>query len=221
MKHEDNFESFVLRVNPPRKYSTEDAARRPHPRFANLITFAKGEGFKASIPTVLRTWWIVGILAIISLWVICIPLGVSLGIVGPAWDNRGNFTDPHFSPVPLLVTIAILLAVSYGILRVIFPRIIIEADRQKITVGKFRYSWNHAQGLRVGYSVGGVEKTSKQWKFTGLRMAYGEWSHDLPYLVNDYYSAAYIVWVNQLLETVQTNTVAVNNPQAGIRQQMY
>lgn len=52
-------------------------------------------------------------------------------------------------------------------------------------------------------------------------MAYGQWSHDLPYMVSDYYSAAYVVWVNQLLETIQTNPETVNDTAAGIKQQMY
>lgn len=220
MKHEDNFESLVMRINPPRKYTLQDAVQRPYPRFADLMEFTEGEGFRASFPTALRTWWIVGIVAIIGLWVIFVPVGTGLGFIAPSWDNRG-YSGGYYTPVPLLITIGVLLLVSYLILRAIFPRIIVQADREKITVGKFRYNWDHAQGLRTGYSVGGVEKASKQWKFAGLRMAYGPWSHDLPYLVNDYYSAAYIVWVNQLLETVQTNTVAVNNPHAGIRIQQY
>ncbi|WP_037952998.1 hypothetical protein, partial [Sulfitobacter donghicola] len=59
------------------------------------------------------------------------------------------------------------------------------------------------------------------FKYKGLRMAYGQWSHDLPYMVSDYYSAAYVVWVNQLLETIQTNPETVNDTAAGIKQQMY
>ena len=209
-----------MRINPPREYTPQDAAQRPYPRFANLIELTEGEGFKASIPTALRTWGIIGIVAIIGLWAIFVPVGTGLGFVAPSWNGRG-YSNGYYSPRPLLITIGVLLLISYFILRTIFPRIIVQADRDKITVGKFRYSWDYAQGLRTGYSVGGGEKDSKQWKFAGLRMAYGPWSHDLPYLVNDYYSAAYIVWVNQLLETVQTSTAAMNNPNAGIRIQQY
>ncbi|KAA8605138.1 hypothetical protein AL036_20500 [Salipiger aestuarii] len=216
MKHEDNFESFVMRINPPRKYTPQDAAQRPYPRFADLMEFTEGESFKASIPAVLRTWWIVGIVAIIGLWVIFVPVGFGLSFVAATWERGG-----YFNPLPLLITIGVLLVVSYGILRAVFPRIIVHADREKITVGKFRYSWDYAQGLRAGYSVGGVEKDNKQWKFAGLRMAYGQWSHDLPYMVNDYYSAAYIVWVNQLLETIQVASSAVNDIQAGKREILY
>ena len=225
MNHKDSFESFMLRVNPPRKYGLKDAAIRPYPRFASLIEFNEGQGFKASIPTVIKTWWIVGLIGIALMWFIFVPVGTGMGFVDGFYDNRGRFSRGYFNPAPLLITIAILVAVSYGILRVIFPRIIIEADRDKITVGKYRYSWDRAEGLRVGYSLGGVEKSAQQgffWlKFTGLRMAYGQWSHDLPNMVSDYYSVAYVVWINQLLETINIKTDTVNDAAAGIKQQMY
>ena len=225
MKHEDKFEALMLRINPPRKYSQTDAAIRPHPRFADLSEFSKGESFTASIPTVIKTWWVVGLFAIAALWIVLPPIGITMGFIEGFYDNRGRFTRGYYNPMPIIITIGILLAATYAILRAIFPRITITATRDGISVGKYRYSWDNAEGLRAGYSVGGVEKSDEQgffwFKYKGLRMAYGQWSHDLPYMVSDYYSAAYVVWVNQLLETIQTNPETVNDAAAGIKQQMY
>lgn len=225
MKHEDKFEALMLRINPPRKYSLTDAAIRPHPRFADLSEFSKGESFTASVPTVIKTWWVVGLFAIAALWLTIIPMLIVWSTRGWYTDNRGNFFEASFSYTSFLLGVAVLLAATYAILRAIFPRITITATRDGISVGKYRYSWDNAEGLRAGYSVGGVEKSDEQgffwFKYKGLRMAYGQWSHDLPYMVSDYYSAAYVVWVNQLLETIQTNPETVNDTAAGIKQQMY
>jgi hypothetical protein len=40
-------------------------------------------------------------------------------------------------------------------------------------------------------------------------------------MVSSYYSVAYAAWINQLLETVELNTETVNNPAAGIKQELY
>lgn len=226
MKHKDTFEAFMLKANPPKKFIIQqDAAIRPYPRFANLSEISKGESFTASIPTVIKTWWLFGLFAIVALWLIVPPIGITMGFVEATYDNRGRYIQGYFNPMPLVITVGVLLAITYGILRAIFPRILITATRDGISVGKYRYSWDNAEGLRAGYSVGGVEKSDEQgffwFKYKGLRMAYGQWSHDLPYMVSDYYSAAYVVWVNQLLETIQTNPETVNDTAAGIKQQMY
>jgi len=220
MKHEDGFEAFMLRVNPPQTSPPTDAPIRPYPRFASLPEFTQGEGFLATIPTVRRSWWIVGLLGIAALWLTFIPVGIGLSFVAPTWERNGYFT-----PIPLLIAIGVLVAVSYAILRAIFPRIKIMADRSEIRVGKFRYDWNTAAGMRVGYSIGGVERSSEQgflwFQYTGMRMAYGQWGHDLPYMVSSYYSVAYAAWINQLLETIQHDRESVNDAAAGIKQELY
>ena len=225
MFHEDKFEALMLRINPPRRFSQTDASIRPHPRFANLSEFTEGVSFTASIPTVIKTWWVVGLIGILALWSVAVPTLIVWSAIGWYTDSRGNFYEASFSYTTFLFGIAILLGLSYVILRAIFPRIIITASRDGISVGKYRYSWDRAEGLRAGYSVGGAEKSHEEgflwFKYVGIRMAYGQWSHDLPYMVGDYYSAAYVVWVNQLLETIQTNPETVNDAAAGIKQQMY
>jgi len=221
MKHEDGFEAFAMRINPAKAYELKDAPVRPYPRFAELKDFEPGTRFKATIPTALRTWWFVGILAVIALWVIFIPLGFSWGIDLGGYDNRGRFTQPSVSYGPVMIMAIVLVALSWAILRAVFPRIVIEADKDEILVGKYRYGWNNAAGMRVGYSIGGVERSNEQWKFCGLRMAYGQWGHDLPYMASGYYSVAYVAWINQLLETIKHDMESVNDAAAGIKQQMY
>lgn len=162
MKHEDKFEALMLRINPPRKYSLTDAAIRPHPRFADLSEFSKGESFTASIPTVIKTWWVVGLFAIVALWIVLPPIGITMGFIEGFYDNRGRFTRGYYNPMPIIITIGVLLATTYATLRAIFPRITITATRDGISVGKYRYNWDNAEGLRAGYSVGGVEKVTNK-----------------------------------------------------------
>lgn len=225
MKHEDGYEAFWLRVNPAQDMTGTDAPVRPYPRFASLPEFTPGESFTATIPTALRTWWVFGVLVIGALWFFVLPLGIALGIDAGGFDNRGRLIQPSFSWTPGIFTAIVLAAVSYGIWRAVFPRIKIQVDREVIQVGKYRYTWDTASGMRVGYSIGGVERSSEEgvlWvKFTGMRMAYGQWGHDLPYMTNTYYSVAYAAWINQLLETIKHNTETVNDPAAGIKQELY
>lgn len=138
-----------------------------------------------------------------------------------AWTSATLEIRGHTDKSILSLWLLGMLAVSYIVLREAYPRILIVAEKKGVIVGQYAYSWKHAEGLRAGYSVGGVERSKKQWRYVGLRMAYGQWGHDLPYMVNADYSAAYVVWLNNLLETVSINTATQNDPKAGIRQQLF
>ena len=106
---------------------------------------------------------------------------------------------------------------TWVILRAVYPRIRIRADEKGITVHDRVYSWDKAQGFRLGYSLGGVEREDTQWRYSGLRMAYGNWGDDLPYMVRHYYAPAYIVFLNGLLENIAPRGPADDAAETGIK----
>ena len=52
-------------------------------------------------------------------------------------------------------------------------------------------------------------------------MQYGQWGHDLPYMLNYYNKAAYIWWINSLLATVKLEDGRQNRAMKGIRKQVF
>lgn len=108
-----------------------------------------------------------------------------------------------WSPLPLITVLVLLVCVFVAIMKWCWPRISIIATTERVTIGSFAFKWDELEGLRLGYSSGGKPRERSQWGFTGLRMQYGAWGYDLPYMVNSYYSAAYVVWGNLMLQTIE------------------
>lgn len=223
-EHKDWFESLMFKLNPPTPgpLGFISPALRPYPRFFHLSEFQDGQKFSASIPVARRTWWLVGWGAIVCLWVFALPGGVALSWIPVEWDYRTNRqAGGHLSWIGVSVTVIVLAVLTYVIWRAIFPRITIQADREGVKVGAYHFDWQHIEGFRMGYSSGGVERDEKQLWFHGLRIAYGPFGHDLPYLVRNYYVPVYVVYLNQLLGTIKVDGSTLSNQRAGIRQEMY
>ncbi|MEE4212573.1 MAG: hypothetical protein V2I43_25285 [Parvularcula sp.] len=201
--HRDWYEALMIRLTPAIEVTPSNVTIRPLPRFAVLEHFKAGKGFKATIPTARRTWWALGWVGQVVLWLGGVPLAYVSSWAGGDWDRRrAMFIEPYFVDVLFLFFLAVIAAVSFVIWRVTHPRITVKADQTGIIVGGRRYGWERASGMRIGYSLGGVERSSQQMVYTGLRMAYGQWGDDLPYMVRNYYAPAYVVWLNGLLEAV-------------------
>ena len=121
-----------------------------------------------------------------------------------------------------VLSVAAVIVVFMVLHHFLLPRIKVTADREGITVGRYKFDWEHSEGLRLGYSAGGKERENKQLGYVGLRMSYGAWGFDLPYMVNGYYSAAYVVWVNMMLETIGKHPDEMtNDPQAGFMKDLF
>ena len=86
----------------------------------------------------------------------------------------------------------------------------------------YKFDWDNLGGLRLGYSAGGKEMAREQWGHTGLRMTYGAWGFDLPYMTPSYYAAAYVVWVNMLFDTIGKNPDTMDNsPEEGFKKALF
>ena len=224
--YKDWYEALLIRLNPPRPPIGPhvEPAVRPLPRFFQLPEFKRGERFVATIPTAVRTWWIVGLLAIAAIWFFGIPLAGWWAWI--PWkiewvQGRNIETGGYLSKFRILIALSVFAALSHLIWRLIFPRIIISADQTGIKIDRFTYSWEDAAGFRMGYAAGGVERDEKQLWYHGLRFANGPYGDDLPYMVSNYYIPVYVVLLNQLLELVHVDGSGVANQNEGIKQEMY
>ena len=134
---------------------------------------------------------------ILIIWLVFFPIGLGLSTVSASWDRSA-----FFNPIPLSVTFVLLLLATYGLFRLAFPRICIRADADGVQVGDLFFRWEKVEGFRMGYSIGGVVRHANQYPFHGVRMAYGNYGEDLPYLFSSYYVAIYVVILNEMLASI-------------------
>ena len=218
MSHEDKFETFALAINPPliplRRRQMEV---RPLPRFLDLVSFKEGESFTVTIPTARRTWWIVGTVCIVGAWFMLIPVMYLFSWGEGSFDNRGRYTPPDFMLFLFNVLLALLLAATWYIARLIYPRITITANHDTITVHNRAYAFAKSGGFRIGYSLGGVERVSRQGFYGGFRISYGTWGDDLPFMVRHYYAPAYVIFLNDLLQAIEPQDTPDKMAESGIK----
>ena len=127
---------------------------------------------------------------------------------------EATFNYPMFITGLVIFALITWLVITQMIVR----RIVIRADHEKICVHDRVYYWDRAQGFRLGYSVGGVERVDKVWKYQGIRMSYGPYGDDIPFMVHDFYAPIYVVLLNDLLQAVQPRSVADETAETGIKQ---
>lgn len=195
----------------------KDAVVFAHPRGIRVLSPPDGDHFKVSIPTALQTWWLLPFIAIPFLAFFAISIGLAMSFVGPTFNTRG-----YFNPFPLSVGIIVTLIGSWAIWMFCFPRVTIEADRDGVTVGKYNFDWRAIQGFRIGYSAGGVERENTQLLYQGLVLGYGPYGFDLPYMVRKYYAAYYVVWLNDMLDTIgKDDNAGAHDPKSGFKKAMF
>jgi len=210
-EHKDRFEAFMIRVKPTlRPAQKAEVAERIVPRFLRVEEYKEGQNFSITVPAVRRTWWWLGLFALVGMWLVFVPI-----IAVASVDASGYYVSINYSGFAFWI--AALVAVSVIVWMLLFPRIRITADPQRITVHDRVYDWKTAQGFRIGYSVGGVERTDKQGGFSGFRMAYGPWGDDLPFLLPTYYAPAYVMFLNEALEGVQPRSAYEQAGETGIK----
>ena len=205
-------ERLWLRLKPPLRAPVAlPVGVRELPRFLTVPDFTAGDSFTVVMPTARRTWWVVAVGGLLALWVVTLPLLVPLSFAGGFYDRGSNaYVDAYFNPLLFALYLLPLLGVTWAVWWWAFPRIRITADQKEIRVHGRRYAWDKATGFRLGYSLGGVERKDSQGFYAGLRMAYGPWGDDLPFMVRDYYAPAYIMFLNQALQAVEPRSVNIS-----------
>lgn len=221
-KHRDPWESFWLRLKPILPaVSARTIHQRPLPRFLTVADFIDGKRFSITIPTARRSWWFWSLLFLAIMWLMIAPLIFTWSINVPFYDNRGRYYSASFNYGTFLFGLAVLIGVTWLVWWRAFPRIKITADHQAVQVHNRIYPWSEIQGFRLGYSLGGVEREAKQGPYSGLRISHGPWGDDLPFLVRHYYAPAYVLFLNDALQSIQPRDTADAMAEAGIKPAMF
>lgn len=188
------------------------------PYRAKVLEIPDGEKVKVSIPCARRNWWIIFPL---FLFLVCPPI-LAHGFVSSFFINYRTGAV-NFVPIQLGIYAVVLAVLIYVLHIFCFPRVTIEGTRAGITIGGYRFDWQKTKGLRLGYSAGGKPVEEVQFRWHGLRMSYGAWGFDLPYMPPSYQAASYVVWINMMLETVgqEDPETAINNPEEGFLKELY
>lgn len=87
----------------------------------------------------------------------------------------------------------------------------IRATPSQLRVGHMVFDRAYYRGMRLGYSDPNESIKAKAFGFgigegwgggIALRVAYGRWGENTPYLINGYYAVSYINWMNEQIAAV-------------------
>ena len=206
--------SYLSQGSKHETVSTNYAELRSSPK-GTIVKRSSKDEFVAEIKCVLRFWFWFAPAVAISLSILVLPFSLILVM---AWD-------------PMIQTLGVVLIVaSIGAVGLAFWRtrfwVKVVAHREAIKFGERTYDRKHYTGMRIGYSIDG-DSTLKNDFFdqsmgmTALRLAYGRWGEDLPYLVNKYHAPEIVIWLNEHIDAVGAPPPRENAPSEGRREQSF
>ena len=180
-------------------------------RDANSVT--------VSMPSAIRFWWMTPFLFGPIAVGLAIFGGIILGIVPMVYQANG-WTPPYWTPVPMLLLLAVAVGLTVALWRVVFPRLRITATKDVIIFNGRRFDRRHHKGLRIGYAAvkdSGVtfDLSDRQFGFTTVRVTYGRWGEDMKHMLRSYRAPEYIVWFNELAAEVGKAEPREHDPAQG------
>lgn len=160
------------------------------------------------VRAVVRFWWMLPYpLALITVFG-SLPLGAFIGTAfnpyspfeQAAWASWFN-TSMFMVPVLLLAATVVSYFSTHVWIR-------FTATKDYVRVNRKYYRRDQYGGMRIGYEIktrSGVLKNDFHDLTLGmqaLRLSYGPWGEDLPYLVNSYHAPAIVIWLNLKMNQV-------------------
>lgn len=102
----------------------------------------------------------------------------------------------------------------------------VRVDRETIDVNGMLFDRKHTEGFRIGYKVEGSGDQVESWDAKGvgfktLRLSYGPWGEDLPYMANAYHAIEYVNWMNAIIAEVGKPAPAATDVGSGRREQAF
>ena len=219
--HETTTPTVVDTNSGPTRLSETMVVPRETPKGTTLVKHTDDEVIMR-VRFVLQYWWPFLPVLLFAFTIFGAPaLGTAVGFMISSWDTN---------LVPITVTAFVLASIFATIVAVKRTRgevtVIVQPD--KIKFGDKVYDRRYHNGMRIGYTIddGGDDslKTDfldQQMGFAALRLTYGRWGEDLPYLVNKYHSAEIVIWMNELIASVGAPAQRDIDPSRGIRQQRF
>ena len=90
------------------------------------------------------------------------------------------------------------------------PWVQVTVTPDAVNYGGQKYDRKHHRGMTLGYELTGKDNENQlknsifdqSMGLAGIRLTYGPWGEDLPYLVNKYHSREIVIWMNMLIDEV-------------------
>lgn len=185
--------------NVPRKF----VPVRALPQGTKLIE--RKPGFAAvRFKAILRGWTVLSYVMLFATFLIGVPLAWTLGVA-----MRSSPFAP-FNVGAALITMLIFIGGTVFSFFKTHPWVKLVATPDYIQVGGKFYDRQHYGGIRLGYEInlkgGGALSNSFEDVFgnrVGLRLGYGLWGEDLPYMVDKYHSNEIVLWLNMIISATQ------------------
>lgn len=174
----------------------------------------------------LKFWWPVlpsalAIFTILFSW----PLGATIGYI-----NRDPFMGTNNT-----VSLGFIFFIASTIATIIAyvktnGWVMVICQKDKIKFGDKTFDRKYFNGMRIGYTVSKDESFDEamgndfydvSMGTAALRLTYGKWGEDLPYMINKYHSAEIVVWMNELFASVGAPEPSANKASEGRREQKF
>lgn len=172
--------------------------------------------FIAEIKCALEFWFWVAPVTIFIIFILLTPFTISMIF---SWN-------PTIKILGVILLLGSIGALVFSIVRTRFwVKVIVQKDAIKF--GDKTYDRQHFGGMRIGYSIETDDNALKNDFFdksmgmSALRLCYGRWGEDLPYLVNKYHAAEIVIWLNEHIDAVGAPAPRENAPSEGRRKQTF
>jgi len=228
-------DDFAERVNAAwnaRFSGTEFVKVREHPKGTKIGKSQPGSVL-LRVRAAIRFWW----KAFYLMLILCVaapfiggPIGFAGGIMSAeAAAQRGVFDRAGFGDVfaGAFWTTVIMIGLTIWVFRLTRPWVEIYADANEVRVGSQRFDRTHYGHFRLGYEIQTSEGLLKNdfhdldIGLQGLRLSYGLWGEDLPYLVNKYHANEIVLWLNAMIAQTAKPVEAAPIRETGQRQQEF
>jgi len=214
------------RVDPPQPGAFAPSYRKPlqSPLGTELVSLSEGKAVM-SVRVARRTWWILPYLMLPITIIGSFPLGMFIGTFANPFSMYGGGAWQNFFNAALWLTPVALVVINLVLWRWTQPWLQITATRDAIRMEDMLFDRKQTGGFRLGYELQmnvGVLKNGFDdinLGLQGLRLSYGYWGEDLPYLVNGYHANEIVMWLNFVVGKV--GSPAEPDAQTGHRDNAY
>jgi len=130
-------------------------------------------------------------------------LGAVSGAMELSYDAYGNPIAPEAGGSHFFRNILIVILLAWTVWRIGFPRVKFIVTQSNIQIGSRLFERSLAGLFVTGYNMKTPEiEQGSSMSFVVPRLQYGQWGENLPYMFQPFYAIEYIIWANQMIDSV-------------------
>ncbi|MBL4852481.1 MAG: hypothetical protein JKY90_09450 [Gammaproteobacteria bacterium] len=174
---------------------------RPHPVGTKIITETKDKAV-FTIRAMHATHLALVIMASSTLFWFG-ALGAIGGAMELSYDAYGNPIMPEAGGSNMFRNILLIAFLAWIVWRIGFPRVKFIVTQSSIQIGSRLFERSLAGLVVAGYTTTTPEiEKGTSMSFIVPRLQYGQWGENLPYMFNPFMATEYIIWANQMIDSV-------------------